>query len=120
MEYIETLTQQPEVSKVALEKRNAIQTVIDTILSEAGEKASTEQKLNAVREYIKNVEGKEYRLEQAARKLEEYFKLEVDSEKELAARRMELEGFLPGVGERLQAANDPQFNKKDDLYKVAS
>lgn len=120
METIEIFAPTPEVSKVALEKRNAIQTVVDTVLSKVGDDASAEQKLNEVREYLKNVEGKEYRLEQAARKLEEYFKLEADSEKELAARRMELEGFLPGVGERLQAANDSQFNKKDDLYKVAS
>lgn len=116
----ETLVQSPTLSKVSLERKNAIQTVVDTLVSREGEKAPAQQMLVAVNAYLEEIRDN-YRLMQAALKLQEYYRLEVDTEKELARRMQELEQFVPGIGDRLRAANDEQFNSSanDEKYKVA-
>lgn len=119
----ETLTQSPVVSTATLEKKSAIQTAADTIFSRIGENPTSEQALAAATLYLEEVRALgNYRLEQAAAKLEEYYRFEVQTDRELAMRRKELDDVLPGIGERLRAANDERFNNSanDEKYKVAS
>ncbi len=119
---METLTTSPELSKVSLEKKNALQEVVDTIFSRAGESATSEQLLQAATDYLEEVRGN-YRLEQATAKLQEYYQLEIDTEMQLSARRKELDSITPGVGDRLRAVNDDRFSNlssPDERYQVAS
>lgn len=107
----------PEMSKVVQEKKTAMQSVYDAIVAEVGERAPLSTQLQASQRFLDKVRGQDYRLEQAAAKLCEYFEFEVSSEKERTLRRGELEHILPGISSRL-AANDEHYHDGDKRYLV--
>ena len=90
-----------------------MQEVFDKIEASLGEVKGSDARFAAAQKYLEEVEGKDYRLEQAAAKLVEYFKLEMEVEN----RRGELESILPGMGEKL-AANDSHFHQDGEKYLV--
>lgn len=122
----ETLTQSPALSRVSLERRNALQSVVDLLTTRVGPSVPkehlSEKLLIAANEYLKEIEGNNYRLEQAVLKVKECLECEVAYNAEMAKRLKELEGILPGTGARLIASNDSHFNNPEALaqkYNVA-
>ena len=106
---METLQQNPELTKIQFEKRNAMQTAFDRIESMVGEGSGTEGKVEASKKFLEEVRGSDYRLEQATAKLVEFFELELELEK----REQELVSILPNMSTKL-AANDEFFSENQD------
>ncbi len=105
---METIIEEPGLTKIQFEKRAAMQEAferIETIAEETGDQGMVESS----KKFLSEVSGMDYRLEQSAAKLVEYFEMKA----ELGRREKELVNIFPEAQTKL-SANDSYFLQNQD------
>ncbi len=91
---METIQQEKLPTKIYQERVSAMQGALDRVMFLIQE---SDNKVEASRKFLEEVKGKDYRLEQAAAKLVEYFELQ----EELGKREGEITRLVPDAVKKL-------------------